>query len=1045
MYLRIRVLFLLSVMIALASGAARAQTTLYWSGAAFDPAVGGAGTWNGTQQWSSSAGSYVAAAWTPGVNAVLGGSSAGTISAGGSGVAGGTLTVQQNYTLDTAGQDLVFGSLVFGGAASNLTVAGGGGFSAAISSGTVTLAGAGTQLKIGSTGSLTGGTVVVQDSAKLTITGRSSVGGAVALQLLDAGSVSLLGGGLTVASLASSADSVIENGGSRASVLTVALTSGTMTYAGVFRDSASGPQAIGNLRLNKQGAGTLVLAGVAKTHTGGTMVSEGTLRMGAAGVLPSAGAVTLASGTLDLAGYDQSVAMLSSDMLGTGGQVLLGAGTLTIAAGGTLIDYRGTIAGTGGVVKSGSGAQKFSGNNSYSGGTTVVAGTLSVGHASALGSGSVTVKNGATLAIATNSTIARNLALESGEVTLTNDPSTFSVTLSGVLSGAATAHFAGSSGGSFTVSGNNTYSGGTKVTNATLTVAADSALGDAAGGILLNNATLGWSGAFNLAATRSLTVTGYSSLALNGQATTLAQNIGGTGSLSFGTTGTATLTGSNSFSGGLNISTATVAVDSDAALGAAAGTVVIGTSGTLRFRQSVNVPAARTIRTDGFVANLAVDAGATVVLNAPLASNGGTSSVFQKQGAGTLDLAAISTRTGPTTVQAGTLRLSGGDNVLPVGRPLTVQSSGTLDLAGHSQTVSSVSDYGTIALGGGTFIVTGSSTFNGGFSGSGLVRTPGGGTYATGDWSNFTGRFQLEAGTLQVSTTLNAASTVAISSGAQIKGTGTAGGVEVASGGIVNPGYGVGTLRMQDLRVAGGALYRWEMQSSDVGIAPVADRVRLSGALQLDSTSGAPLVVQVQSLTPFGTAGVVAGFDPAQNYRFTLVTTTGGISGFTGSNVALDFSSFANAHPGMFRVELGNAGNDLELAYYATTFDTWLTQHFTAQELADPAISGSNADPDGDGFVNLIEYALNLNPRSDSSVNAPAATATATDWTFTYTRPADRPDLAYTVQRSTDLVNWSSAGVTSSLVSTSDGIQTWSAAYPISSSPVCFFRLAVTR
>ncbi len=54
------------------------------------------------------------------------------------------------------------------------------------------------------------------------------------------------------------------------------------------------------------------------------------------------------------------------------------------------------------------------------------------------------------------------------------------------------------------------------------------------------------------------------------------------------------------------------------------------------------------------------------------------------------------------------------------------------------------------------------------------------------------------------------------------------------------------------------------------------------------------------------------------------------------------------------------------------TFTEWQPLYFTAGELANPALSGSNADPDGDGGSNLMEYAAGSLPRRATSFPAPA-------------------------------------------------------------------------
>jgi len=124
-------------------------------------------------------------------------------------------------------------------------------------------------------------------------------------------------------------------------------------------------------------------------------------------------------------------------------------------------------------------------------------------------------------------------------------------------------------------------------------------------------------------------------------------------------------------------------------------------------------------------------------------------------------------------------------------------------------------------------------------------------------------------------------------------------------------------------------------------------------------------------------------------------------------------------------------------------FSSWRTARFTSGELADANISGPNADPDGDGYPNLLEYALGLEPKSADSTGLPELGTTATDWVYTYTRPADRSDLAYTVEVSTDLGSWTTGDVTHELVASVGVSETWRARLPLSSAANVFFRLKV--
>jgi uncharacterized delta-60 repeat protein len=161
--------------------------------------------------------------------------------------------------------------------------------------------------------------------------------------------------------------------------------------------------------------------------------------------------------------------------------------------------------------------------------------------------------------------------------------------------------------------------------------------------------------------------------------------------------------------------------------------------------------------------------------------------------------------------------------------------------------------------------------------------------------------------------------------------------------------------------------------------------------------------------------------------------------------------------PGTVTVRAAQAGNAAYLAaspvertFTASAplsgFAAWREGAFTAGERANVAVSGPNADPDRDGLPNLLEYALGLAPKTASTTGLPAVAVSATEWTYTYTRPADRSDVTYVVERSTSLTSWTTADVTHELVSTDAvaGTQTWRARVPLSAGANAFFRLKVT-
>ena len=197
------------------------------------------------------------------------------------------------------------------------------------------------------------------------------------------------------------------------------------------------------------------------TYSGSTVILGGTLQAGATNALATNSAFSVGSrGTLDLASFNQTIGSLAG-----AGDVTLGSATLTTGNDNTSTTFTGSISGSGGLTKIGSGTLTLSGNNSYSGGTAINGGTLAVSTDDNLGrrSGGLAF-DGGTLQVAPRfffSTFSTNRAITLNAGGGTFDTNRNDATLGGTISGPGSLTKIGA--GTLTVSGSNTYTGATVV------------------------------------------------------------------------------------------------------------------------------------------------------------------------------------------------------------------------------------------------------------------------------------------------------------------------------------------------------------------------------------------------------------------------------------------------------------------------------------------------------------------------------------------------------------------------------------------------------
>ena len=133
-----------------------------------------------------------------------------------------------------------------------------------------------------------------------------------------------------------------------------------------------------------------------------------------------------------------------------------------------------------------------------------------------------------------------------------------------------------------------------------------------------------------------------------------------------------------------------------------------------------------------------------------------------------------------------------------------------------------------------------------------------------------------------------------------------------------------------------------------------------------------------------------------------------------------------------------------------TPFNDWRLTEF-GTNANNSAISGDLADPDGDGIVNLLEYALDLNPNVASVQGLPTSQIDPACGclTLTYTEALSAIDLTYSAEAASDPGGpWSTNGIVSTVI-TNDGVtqtnKASDAGHPIPPASARFMHLKVTR
>ena len=153
----------------------------------------------------------------------------------------------------------------------------------------------------------------------------------------------------------------------------------------------------------------------------------------------------------------------------------------------------------------------------------------------------------------------------------------------------------------------------------------------------------------------------------------------------------------------------------------------------------------------------------------------------------------------------------------------------------------------------------------------------------------------------------------------------------------------------------------------------------------------------------------------------------------------------------IFRVDVISADGSYLRSYsmtitgpeLGTPFSQWQTTYFSG-DAGDPLIAGPTADPSGDGVVNLLKYAFDLDPTQKSNAGLPTIGQNGGDLTLTFTKKTSATDLTYEAQWSTNLVDWFETNLTEEILDDLGTTQIIRFSVPQGADPERFMRLSVT-
>ncbi|MGB5938024.1 MAG: autotransporter domain-containing protein, partial [Rhodanobacter sp.] len=657
--------------------------------------------------------------------------------------------------------------------------------------------------------------------------------------------------------------------------------------------------------ISTSGGTAIVATGGASIDNSGTIAGTGGIDAGTAIAANAASIVNRTGGTIqggngqDANAGAAAIVATGQTSIDNGGHLVGGvssadgtqAAAVVLFGGGNTLLLRAGSSITGSVLSnsgSGAGGDSFilGGDANAAGGNTFDAGTAS-GFASYQKAGVSTWTLTGTGSAAQNWSIAAGILVgDSSSVVGNIDDGAALVfdqaadgNFSGIVSGSGSLTKSGT--GVLTLTADNTYAGGTAINAGTLSVFGDNNLGDSAGAVGIDNATLQANDWF--ASARAFILTNYAHIDTQRYNVTLSGPItaNGYGILYKDGTGTLTLTGqANSYQGTV-IDAGTLALSGG---GVANGSLSIAGGATFDISQTTAGASTGPLGGTGTVAlggqTLTVNLGSSNWSFDGVLADGGIGggtggSVMIADDRGIATLTGTNTYTGSTTIVAGTLTLTGTGSIAASSG---LVDNGTFDISGTGAgaRIASLGGIGAVTLGSQVLTLTHAhDSFAGAIAGSGGLALEDGRQVLNGI-NTYTGLTVLRGGALIVGDDTHAGAVIAgnarVDSGATLGGHGRVGGdVNLQVSSHLAPGASIGTLTIGGNLVAasGSSLdYEFGAPGADFHTFGAGDSVTVGGNLELD---GAVLNVA-------DTGGMEAGLYNVFRWGGSLTETNGGLA-----------------------------------------------------------------------------------------------------------------------------------------------------------------------